>query len=183
MAVPRPVRFHFRRWNSAVTRGSPRADNPALYFAPPVGALLVLEPKLIRIIWREPYEANRLDGNTGFLSWGSLLRQLRRRRNNRVTRRINGSTANGRDRRRAAARWSSIFVSSTIIRSPDRGKCSAGTGNGCRPHVVGSVAGDKVMLDLQDPNSGNNVKLDLVRAQGALKGTRKGEEVVYRKVE
>jgi hypothetical protein len=32
------------------------------------------------------------------------------------------------------------------------------TGRGYRPRVVGSVAGDKVTLDLQNPNSGNNVK-------------------------
>jgi hypothetical protein len=30
--------------------GRPRADNPALYFAPPVGALLALEPKFIRTL-------------------------------------------------------------------------------------------------------------------------------------
>jgi hypothetical protein len=59
----------------------------------------------------------------------------------------------------------------------------AGKGNGYRPHVVGSVAGDSVTLDLQNPNSGNNVKLDFVRTEGALKGARKGEEVVYRKLE
>ena len=56
-------------------------------------------------------------------------------------------------------------------------------GRGYRPRVVGSVVGDQVTLDLQNPNSGNNVKLDLVRTDGALKGTRKGEEVVYRKAD
>lgn len=56
-----------------------------------------------------------------------------------------------------------------------------GKGKGYRPYIVGSVVGDKVTLDLQNPNSGNNVRLDLVRAEGVLKGTRKGEEVVFKK--
>ena len=59
----------------------------------------------------------------------------------------------------------------------------AAKGKGYRPTIVGSVAGDKVTLDLGNPSSGNNVKLDLVRTDGVLKGTRKGEEVVYRKLE
>lgn len=62
-------------------------------------------------------------------------------------------------------------------------RITVGKGRGYRPYIVGSVVGDKVTLELQNPNSGNNVNLDLVRAEGVLKGTRKGEEVVYKKLE
>jgi hypothetical protein len=60
---------------------------------------------------------------------------------------------------------------------------STGKGKGYRPYVVGSVVGDKVTLDLRNPNSGNNLKLELLRADDTLKGERKGEEVVYKKVQ
>jgi FKBP-type peptidyl-prolyl cis-trans isomerase 2 len=60
---------------------------------------------------------------------------------------------------------------------------SSGKEKGYRPYVVGSVAGDKVTLDVRNPSSGNNLKLELLRADDTLKGERKGEEVVYKKLQ
>jgi hypothetical protein len=57
----------------------------------------------------------------------------------------------------------------------------AGKGKGYRPDIAGMVEGEKVTLDLQNPRSGNNVKLELSRFDGILRGSRKGEEVVYKK--
>jgi hypothetical protein len=57
-----------------------------------------------------------------------------------------------------------------------------GKGKSYQPTIAGLVAGDKVTLDLQNPSSGNNVKLELVRTDGELKGERRGEEVVYKKL-
>ena len=74
-------------------------------------------------------------------------------------------------------------VNDNQITGSGRIRITAGRGRGYRPYVVGSVAGDKVTLDLQNPSSGNNIKLDLVRAEGALKGTLRGEEIVYKKLE
>jgi hypothetical protein len=59
----------------------------------------------------------------------------------------------------------------------------AGKGKGYRPDIAGRVEGEKVTLDLQNPRSGNNVKLELLRIDGLLKGARKDEEVIYKKQE
>ncbi|HEV8344548.1 MAG TPA: hypothetical protein VGR30_19500 [Candidatus Binatia bacterium] len=57
----------------------------------------------------------------------------------------------------------------------------AGGAKGYRPVITGIVKGERVTLDLRNPNSGNNVKLELSLVDGTLKGTRKGEEVVFKK--
>jgi hypothetical protein len=56
-----------------------------------------------------------------------------------------------------------------------------GKGRAYHPVIAGTVEGEKVTLDLHNPRSGNNVKLELSRVDGMLKGSRKGEEVVYKK--
>jgi len=57
----------------------------------------------------------------------------------------------------------------------------AGGRKGYSPSVSGSVNNDKVQLELYNPSSGNNVKFDLSSVEGILKGTRKGEEVTFKK--
>lgn len=57
----------------------------------------------------------------------------------------------------------------------------AGGRRGYNPSVSGTVNGDRIQLELYNPGSGNNVKFDLTRVNGELKGARKGEEVTFTK--